>query len=92
MTSQTVNIRVNKRTKDEAQAIFKKLGISFSSAISIYLEQVVLRNGIPFAVDLNGGSGSTPESKESKKNKPIKKTTKKSTNQSVDKAFSELFK
>lgn len=48
MATKTINISVDEKTKEKAQAVFEALGLSFSTGISIYLEQVALRKGIPF--------------------------------------------
>jgi len=43
-----IQIRVDPVLKRNAQRILKKLNISMSEAISMYLSQIVLQNGIPF--------------------------------------------
>jgi addiction module RelB/DinJ family antitoxin len=54
MASKTINISVEETTKAKAQVIFESLGMSFSTGINIYLEQVVLKKGIPFALKAAG--------------------------------------
>ena len=44
----TVRARVDSDLKQEAEAIFKKLGIDTSQAIVMFLNMVKLQNGIPF--------------------------------------------
>ena len=44
----TIQIRVDKKTKQQAAKIFDKLGLDMSSAVRIYLHQVALRKGLPF--------------------------------------------
>lgn len=51
-----VHIRTNDRLKKKAQAILKKIGLDLSSAINMYLMQVVIRDGIPFVVSADGGN------------------------------------
>ena len=46
----TLNLRVNPVTKDRAEAVLTKLGIPMSTAIDMYLNQISLTGGIPFAV------------------------------------------
>ncbi|MCD8076343.1 MAG: type II toxin-antitoxin system RelB/DinJ family antitoxin [Lachnospiraceae bacterium] len=48
----TLNLRVNPAVKQNAESILSKLGVSMSSAIDMYLNQIVLTGGIPFAVTL----------------------------------------
>lgn len=48
----TLNCRVNPDAKQQAEAVLSKLGISMSTAIDIYLKQIHLTGGIPFAVTL----------------------------------------
>ena len=50
--SSTINIRVEEELKAKAQETFDKLGLDLTSGIRIYLNQVVIREGIPFDVTL----------------------------------------
>lgn len=50
--SATLNLRVNPDAKQRAEAVLEKLGMPMSTAIDIYLEQISLKGGIPFAVTL----------------------------------------
>lgn len=43
-----ITIRVDKEIKDDAVRIFKAVGLSFNSAIEIYLRAVVREKKIPF--------------------------------------------
>lgn len=45
-------VRIEPRVKKEAEAILSSLGISSSSAISMFYKQIVLHNGLPFDVRL----------------------------------------
>jgi len=45
-----LNTRVEPELKSEAEVIFKKIGVSTSDAISIFLHQVVAHRGFPFSV------------------------------------------
>jgi len=47
-----VNIRVDDTVKKQAEAIFSELGLSMSSATSIFYRQVVRTGGIPFELKL----------------------------------------
>ncbi|MDE5778606.1 MAG: type II toxin-antitoxin system RelB/DinJ family antitoxin [Lachnospiraceae bacterium] len=48
----TLNLRVNPTVKQSAEAVLSKLGIPMSTAIDMYLNQISLTGGIPFAVTL----------------------------------------
>lgn len=48
----TIQTRINPELKQKAQAIFNKLNLSMSEAISLYLTQVTLHRGIPFEIKI----------------------------------------
>ena len=48
----TLNLRVNPVVKQRAEDVLSRLGIPMSTAIDIYLNQISLTGGIPFAVTL----------------------------------------
>lgn len=48
----TLNLRVNPAVKQRAEDVLTRLGIPMSTAIDIYLNQISLTGGIPFAVTL----------------------------------------
>ena len=48
--SSTITVRVEDKLKKEASDVFKEVGMDMSTAITIYLKQVVRTNGIPFPV------------------------------------------
>lgn len=52
MKTASINVRVEPELKGEAEQILKKLGISFSEAISMFLNQVTMKKGIPFEVKI----------------------------------------
>lgn len=45
-----ISLRLDENVKSDADAILGRLGLSLSTAINIFLRQVVARRGIPFAV------------------------------------------
>lgn len=53
MKDSTVTIRINSHLKREAEGILKKIGLSNSSAISLFYSSVVLNKGIPFRLRLD---------------------------------------
>jgi DNA-damage-inducible protein J len=44
----TLSIRIEEKTKKEAQRTLESLGIDLSSAVKMFLHQVILEQGIPF--------------------------------------------
>lgn len=48
----TLNLRVNPDVKRRSEEVLSQLGIPMSTAIDIYLNQISLTGGIPFAVTL----------------------------------------
>jgi DNA-damage-inducible protein J len=57
--TQTVNIRINKQTKQQAQKIVEKMGLDLSSAIKLFLNKVIITKSIPF--EIRTVNGYTPE-------------------------------
>ena len=45
-----VNIRIDDRLKEEGELLFAELGISFSSAVSLFVSQAVRERALPFRV------------------------------------------
>ena len=48
----TLNLRVNPVVKERAEYVLSRLGVPMSTAIDMYLNQIALTGGIPFAVTL----------------------------------------
>ena len=48
----TLNLRVNPTVKERAEEVLSKLGVPMSTAIDMFLNQISLTGGIPFAVTL----------------------------------------
>lgn len=48
----TLNLRVNPSVKEQAENILNQLGIPMSTAINMYLNQIVISEGIPFSMKL----------------------------------------
>ena len=46
----TVRARIQPDLKNNAEKVFKKLGLTATQAISLFYKQVELRNGLPFDV------------------------------------------
>lgn len=48
----TLNLRVSPNVKQSAESVLSKLGIPMSTAIDMYLNQIVLTGEIPFVATL----------------------------------------
>ncbi len=48
--SSTITVRVDDKVKKQAGAVFNAVGMDMSTAINVYLKQVIRTNGIPFPV------------------------------------------
>ena len=48
----TVQIRIEPQLKASVEKVLDDLGLSMSSAISLFLKQVVLHDGLPFPVKI----------------------------------------
>ena len=48
----TLNIRINPEVKNSAEKILSQLGVPMATAIDMFLKQVMLTGGIPFAITL----------------------------------------
>ncbi|MCF7844573.1 MAG: type II toxin-antitoxin system RelB/DinJ family antitoxin [Kiritimatiellales bacterium] len=51
----TIQIRTDNDLKKQAQAILKDLGLDLSSAINLYLHQIIIKEGIPFEIRTENG-------------------------------------
>ena len=71
--------RVEPEIKEQAEMVLNKLGIPMSSAINIFLRQVVIQNGLPFDVKI-------------KQNKPLalEDLTREEFNNEIEKGFNDL--
>ena len=50
--NELIHIRIEPTVKEKSEDIFKKLGINMSYAVSLFLNQVIMKNGFPFSVEL----------------------------------------
>ena len=46
----TLNLRVDPILKKDAESVLERLGVPMSTAVDMFLNQIVLTGGIPFAV------------------------------------------
>jgi len=61
----TIQVRIDDQTKNDSTALFDKLGMSMSEAITLFLRQAVMRGGIPFALTVPETHKSNSETAES---------------------------
>lgn len=75
----TLQVRIDEKTKSASKKIFEDLGIDMSSAVKLYLRQVVVHQGIPFKIVTENGLTLEEEdrillaSKEAAEGKNVKK-------------------
>ncbi len=50
--TETVRARIEPELKRDAEAVLSELGLSTSEAITLFLRQVTLRQGLPFPVNI----------------------------------------
>ncbi len=55
----TLQVRIDSKLKKDATKIFESLGLDMSSGVKMYLNQVILKKGIPFRILTENGY--TPE-------------------------------
>ena len=48
----TLNLRINPTLKADAESVLERLGIPMSTAVDMFLNQVVMIGGIPFPVTI----------------------------------------
>lgn len=53
MSTTNLNIRMDKKVKEDAEKIFGELGLNMTSAINIFLRASIRESGIPFALKLD---------------------------------------
>ena len=50
MANVNMTIRIDSKTKKDADKIFKELGMTTSTAINIFLKQTIINEGFPFEI------------------------------------------
>ena len=53
MPTTNLNIRIDAELKKQSEEIFNELGLTMSTALTVFLRQTVRSNGIPFEMRLN---------------------------------------
>ena len=72
----TVQVRTNEKTKKAAQKVLKELGLDLSSAINLYLVQIVKKKGIPFQIITENGMTLETEMEILKEEREVRKNGK----------------
>ena len=84
----TLHIRIEPSVKARAEQTLNDLGLSITEAVNVFLNQVILHNGIPFKIEKPKYNKETIQAMEDVKNgKNLSKTF-----DSVDEMFEELHK
>ena len=52
IVKETTSIKLDKNAKEEAKKIFKQLGLTMGEAFNLFIHQVNLYHGLPFAVKI----------------------------------------
>jgi DNA-damage-inducible protein J len=68
-----IQIRIDDETKKSSKKVLDKLGLDMSSAIKIYLKQIIQHQGIPFPLVTENGLTNDEESRIVKASKEAKK-------------------
>lgn len=69
----TIQIRIDGETKKSAKKILDKIGMDMSSAVKVYLKQIVITQGIPFQLLTENGLTVQQEKEILKASKEAKK-------------------
>ena len=56
----SMNLRIDKNLKKDAEKLFNSLGINMTTAINIFLKQSVREQGIPFQISAKEGYNALP--------------------------------
>lgn len=51
--STNLNIRIDKKVKETSEKVFEDIGLNMTTAINMFLRQVIRVNGIPFEIKGN---------------------------------------
>ena len=89
-TNTTLQVRIDRKTKNKAQKIFKDMGIDMSSGIKLFLSRVINTESIPFIPITKNGFTKEEEKNILKEISVAKKTGK--VYPSVDSAFESVLK
>lgn len=52
MASTVLQVRIDESLRNKTEEIFKRLGLNMSTAVRLFLNRVVVENGIPFPMNI----------------------------------------
>jgi DNA-damage-inducible protein J len=61
MKTTTLQLRIDQKTKTDVQKIINKMGLDMSSAVTLFLRQIIVTKSIPFQIRTVNGFTSTFE-------------------------------
>lgn len=61
METTNLNIRTEKAVKEQAEEIFKELGLNMTTAVNLFLRSSIREHGIPFELKLDVPNRATVE-------------------------------
>jgi DNA-damage-inducible protein J len=78
METTNINIRMDKKLKEQAESLFSELGMNMTTAFNIFVRQSVRQGKIPFEISLETPNAETMEAirevQEMKKNPSLGKS------------------
>ncbi len=82
-----LNIRIDPKTKEEAEKLFSNFGITITDAVNLFLHQSLLSGGLPFSVKLPEPNAATLAAMKEIEEMIAKKSS--TSSQSVDDFFKD---
>lgn len=72
----TLNLRIESELKNKAELVTKELGITMTSAVTLFLKALIREEGLPFDIKLAKEKKTKKESKEYKEKRSLVATKK----------------
>lgn len=66
MSKTTINLRIDEKVKDNAENVLDELGLSMTSAITLFLKAVSRTKSIPFPITTNSPKKNSAQPKQNK--------------------------
>lgn len=66
MSKTTINLRIDEKVKDNAENVLDELGLSMTSAITLFLKAVSRTKSIPFPITTNSVKKNSTQPKQNK--------------------------
>ena len=83
-----LNIRIDPKTKEEAEKLFSNFGITITDAVNLFLHQSLLSRGLPFSVKLPEPNAATLAAMKEIEEMIAKKSS--TSSQGVDDFFKDM--